>query len=94
MAHVLQDNFTVTEMYISDGNIPESKNLLMVHKDGKLELKWCCGDYIQDEYQPTLSKVGRRMLLEYGEPNLFGIRQKLPFQDEQGNLDSSWERIM
>lgn len=94
MAHVLQDNFMVTEMYLSDGNIPQSKNLLMIYKDGTLEMKWCCGDYIRKESNPTLTKVGRRMILEYGDPNLFGIRPTLPFQDEQGQLDKIWEKLM
>lgn len=90
----MQDNFTVTEMYLSDGNIPSSKNLLIVHKDGTLEMKWCCGDYIQNEFNPILSKVGRRMIIEYGDANMFGIRPTLPFQDEQGQLDKMWEKIM
>jgi hypothetical protein len=32
--------------------------------------------------------------LEFGEPNLFSIRQRMTFQDEQGNLDERWEKVM
>jgi hypothetical protein len=94
LAHILQDNDMVTEMYISNGDIVGSKNLLMVHKNGDLEFKWCYEDIVETQANPCLVKVGRKMMLEYGEPNLFDLRQKLPFQDEQGNLDSSWEKIM
>ena len=94
MAHVLEEDNTVTEMYLSNGNIQDSKNLLMVHKDGTIELEWCLGDTIQVEENPILVKIGRRMVLEYGTPNLFGVREMMPFQDEQGNLESRWERIM
>ena len=93
MAHILQDN-SVTEMYISDSTIKDSKNLLLVHKDGTLELKWCLGETIEVQANPTLVKVGRKMRLEYGEPNLFGIRQIIPFQDENGNLEKVWEKVM
>ena len=39
-------------------------------------------------------KVGRKMFLEYGEPNLFMIRERMPFQDEMGNLEKVWEKVM
>ena len=94
MAHVLQDNDMVTEMYVTNGNIVGSKNLLIVHKNGDLELKWCYEDIVEKQVNPCLVKIGRRMLLEYGEPNLFNIRQRIAFQDEQGNLEKAWERIM
>ena len=94
MAHVLQDDNMVTEIYVSDSTIKDSKNLLMVHKDGTLEMKWCMGDIVEKQINPVFVKVGRKMLLEYGEPNLFMIRQRLPFQDEMGNLEKVWEKVM
>lgn len=94
MAHILQDDDKVTEMYLSDSSIKGSKNLLMVHKSGSLELKWCCENIAETQINPILVKVGRKMLLEYGEPNLFNIRQRIPFQDEQGNLEKIWEKVM
>jgi len=42
----------------------------------------------------VLLKVGNRMMVEYGEPNLFQIRQRLPFQDELGKLDTLWEKLL
>lgn len=95
VAHILQDDDKVTEIYVCDGSIRESQNVLFVYKSGKLEMKWCCGTNVTEtQVNPTLEKVGKRMLLEYGEPNLFQIRQRLPFQDEQGNLDKIWTKIM
>ena len=94
MAHILQDDNMVTEIYVSDSTIKDSKNLLMVHKDGTLEMEWCMGDIVEKQINPVLVKVGRKMLLEYGEPNLFMIRQRILFQDEMGNLEKAWEKVM
>lgn len=94
MAHILQNNDMVTEMYLCDSSIPTSKNLLIIHRDGHVELKWCYGDIIEKQINPVLLKVGNRMMVEYGEPNLFQIRQRLPFQDELGKLDTLWEKLL
>jgi len=95
LAHNLQINGKVTEIYLANAEIPNSKYLLFVYDNGSLKLEWCSGnDIVEIQENPTLSKIGKRMLLEYGEANLFNIRQKLPFQDEQGNLDEMWEKVM
>ena len=55
----------VTEIYVSDGSVKDSKNLLFVYKDGSLGMKWCMGEYVEEQANPTLVKVGRKMFLEY-----------------------------
>ena len=94
MAHILQKESKVKEIYLSNGDIKDSKNLLLVYDNGELVMKWCYEDIIEVQENPTLTKIGRRMILEYGEPNLFKIRQRIPFQDEMGKLESIWEKIM
>jgi hypothetical protein len=84
----------VNEIYVSDSDVVDSKNILLVYDDGHLELKWCYEDYVEKQENPSLVKVGRSMKLEYGEANLFGTRQMLPFQDEQGKLEKMWEKIL
>jgi hypothetical protein len=92
MAHNLQGD--VREIYVSDSSIKNSKNVLIVYESGHLELKWCCENVVERQVCPMFVKVGRGMKLEYGEPNLFQIRQMLPFQNEQGELEPCWEKIM
>lgn len=87
-------NSKVKEIYLTEGEIPDSKYLLMVYEDGFLVMKWCYEDLVEVQPNPILTKVGRKMILEYGQPNLFSIRQRLPFQDEQGNLDDRWEKVL
>ena len=94
MAHFLLQDNTVTEMYVSDGKVVGSKNILMLHKDGTLELRYCHGDKVETQPNASLVRVGRRLLLEYGEPNLLNVMDRVVFLDEQGNLDGSWEKIM
>ena len=90
----MQKDSKVKEMYLADGEVIDSKLLLLIYENGDIVLKWCYDDIIEVQANPTLNKVGRRMLLEYGEPNLFNIRQRMTFQDEQGNLDEKWEKII
>ncbi len=94
MAHILQKDSKVKEIYLADGNVVDSKLLLLVYEHGDIVLKWCYEDLVEVQANPTLTKVGRRMILEYGEPNIFNLRQRMTFQDEQGNLDERWEKIM
>ena len=92
MAHILQGE--VREIYVSDSSIKNSKNVLLVYENGDLDLKWCCENVVERQVNPMLVKVGRSMKLEYGEPNLFQVKQMLPFQNEQGQLEPCWEKIM
>ena len=94
MAQILQINSKAKEMYLGNANIPNSKYLLIVYDNDVLVLKWCCGNVVEVQSNPIMVKVGRKMILEYGEPNLFGVRRQLTFQDENGNLNSNWERIL
>lgn len=93
MARILHKNSTVKEIYLADGNIENSKYIMLVFEDGYIGLEWCYEDIIEIQPNPCLTKVGRKMILEYGEPNLFQQKQRLPFQDEQGNLEQIWEKI-
>ena len=92
MAHVLQGD--VREIYVSNSSIKGSKNVLFVYESGDLELKWCCENVVEKQLCPSLVKENNKVRLEYGEPNLFQIRQTLPFQNEQGQLEPCWEKIM
>ena len=92
MAQNLQGD--VREIYVSDSSIKGSKNVLIIYDKGDLELKWCCENVVETQICPQFVKIGRAMKLEYGEPNLFQIRQTLPFQNEQGQLEPCWEKIM
>lgn len=94
MAYILQKDSKVKEIYLADGNVVSSKLLLLIYENGDIVLKWCYEDLVEVQVNPTLSKVGKRMILEYGEPNIFNLRQKMPFQDEQGNLEDIWEKVM
>lgn len=94
MAYILQKDSKVKEIYLANGEVVGSKLLLLVYENGDIVLKWCYEDLVEVQANPTLTKVGRRMILEYGEPNIFNLRQRMTFQDEQGNLDERWEKIM
>ena len=94
MAQNLYNGSKVKEIYLTDGEIKNSKYILMIHEDGYLVMKWCYEDLTEVQPNPALTKVGRRMVLEYGEPNLFNIKHMIPFQDEMGNLDKRWEKVM
>lgn len=90
----MQKDSKVKEIYLANGEVVDSKLLLLVYENGDIVLKWCYEDLVEVQANPTLTKVGRRMILEYGEPNIFNLRQRMTFQDEQGNLDERWEKIM
>lgn len=94
MEHNLHDSVKVREIYLSDGNINGSKNLLIVNEDGTVILEWCMGDKVEVQEKPIFVRIGKEMRVEYGTPNLFNIRQMLPFMDSFGRLDVMWERIM
>lgn len=94
MAHILQIDSKVKEIYLSNSDVGNSKNLLLVYDNDSIVLKWCNGNVIEIQESPTLINIGRRTLIEYGEPNLFGIRRKIPFKNDVGNLESMWEKIM
>ena len=94
MAYILQKDSKVKEIYLADADMANAKYLLFVYDNGSLVMKWCYEDIVEIQANPTLTKVGRKMILEFGEPNLFSIRQRMAFQDEQGNLDERWEKVM
>lgn len=90
----MQKDSKVKEIYLANGEVVDSKLLLLVYENGDIVLKWCYEDLVEVQANPTLTKVGRRMILEYGEPNIFNLRQRMTFQDEQGNLDERWEKVL
>jgi hypothetical protein len=94
LAYILQKDSKVKEIYLADADMANAKYLLFVYDNGSLVMKWCYEDIVEIQANPTLTKVGRKMVLEFGEPNLFSIRQRMTFQDEQGNLDERWEKVM
>jgi hypothetical protein len=90
----LQKDSKVKEIYLADAEMVNAKYLLFVYEDGSLIMKWCYEDIVEVQANPILTKVGRKMILEYGEPNIFNLRQRMAFQDEQGNLDERWEKVV
>jgi hypothetical protein len=81
-------------MYLANANLQNAKYILLVYDNDSIVLKWCCGDIIMIQENPSITKVGRKIILEYGEVNLLGTRRNLPFQDEQGKLEKIWEKIL
>ena len=80
-------------MYLCDGEIVGSKYLLTVADDGFLKLKWYYDGISKAQTNPIMVKVRNKMMVEYGEPNVFQIRRKLPFTDENGKLEPKWTKI-
>jgi hypothetical protein len=82
------------EVYVTNASAPNSKYVLMRMVDGTLRLNWYDTDSKIVEEEPTLTKrYDNSMKLEFGEKNLFGIRQVLPFIDSKGELEDRWDRI-
>ena len=84
----------VKELYVSDGNVVDSTYVFMILEDGTPSLTWYMGNQKVEEYNPTISKrYDGSMKIEYGEENLFGVRQVLCFIDSSGQLEERWDRI-
>ena len=84
----------VKELYVSDGNVVDSTYVFMILEDGTPSLTWYMGNQKVEEDSPTISKrYDGSMKIEYGEENLFGVRQVLCFIDSSGQLEERWDRI-
>lgn len=84
----------VKELYVSDGNVVDSTYVFMILEDGTPSLTWYMGNQKVEEDNPTISKrYDGSMKIEYGEENLFGVRQVLCFIDSSGQLEERWDRI-
>ena len=84
----------VKELYVSDGNVVDSTYVFMILEDGTPSLTWYMGNQKVEEDNPTISKrYDGSMKIEYGEENLFGVRQVLCFIDSSGQLEERWYRI-
>ena len=84
----------VKELYVSDGNVVDSTYVFMILEDGTPSLTWYMGNQKVEEDSPTISKrYDGSMKIEYGEENLFGVRQVLCFIDSSGQLEKRWDRI-
>ena len=84
----------VKELYVSDGNVVDSTYVFMILEDGTFSLTWYMGNQKVEEDNPTISKrYDGSMKIEYGEENLFGVRQVLCFIDPRGELEERWDRI-
>jgi hypothetical protein len=84
----------VKELYVSEGNVVGSTFVLIVLEDGTLSLTWYMGNKSVKEDNPIISKrYDGSMKVEYGEENLFGVRQVLCFVDSSGKLEDRWDRI-
>ena len=85
---------SVRELYVSEGNVVGSTYVLMILEDGTPSLTWYMGNQKVEEDNPTISKrYDGSMKIEYGEENLFGVRQVLCFIDSSGQLEERWDRI-
>ena len=84
----------VKELYVSEGNVVDSTYVFMILEDGTPSLTWYIGNQKVEEDNPTISKrYDGSMKIEYGEENLFGVRQVLCFIDSSGQLEKRWDRI-
>ena len=84
----------VKELYVSESNVVGSTYVLMILEDGTPRLTWYMGNQKVEEDNPTISKrYDGSMKIEYGEENLFGVRQVLCFIDSSGQLEKRWDRI-
>ena len=84
----------VKELYVSDGNVVDSTYVFMILENGTPSLTWYMGNQKVEEDNPTISKrYDGSMKIEYGEENLFGVRQVLCFIDSSGQLEKRWDRI-
>ena len=84
----------VKELYVSDGNVVDSTYVFMILEDGTPSLTWYMGNQKVEEDNPTISKrYDGSMKIEYGEENIFGVRQVLCFIDSSGQLEKRWDRI-
>lgn len=84
----------VKELYVSEGNVVDSTYVFMILEDGTPSLTWYMGNQKVEEDNPTISKrYDGSMKIEYGEENLFGVRQVLCFIDSSGQLEERWDRI-
>ena len=84
----------VKELYVFEGNVVGSTYVLMILEDGTPSLTWYMGNQKVEEDNPTISKrYDGSMKREYGEENLFGVRQVLCFIDSSGKLEERWDRI-
>ena len=84
----------VKELYVSESNVVGSTYVLMILEDGTPSLTWYMGNSKVEEKNPIISKrYDGSMKIEYGEENLFGVRQVLCFIDSSGQLEERWDRI-
>lgn len=84
----------VKELYVSEGNVIGSTFVLTILENGVPNLTWYMGNSKVEEKNPIISKrYDGSMKIEYGEPNLFGVRQVLCFIDSSGKLENRWEKI-
>jgi hypothetical protein len=84
----------VKELYVSDGNVVGSTFVFMITESGVPSLTWYMGNNKVIEKNPIISKKHDGSIkIEYGEQNLFGIRQVLCFIDSSGKLEERWDRI-
>lgn len=81
------------EIYITQGNMTDSKYVLMLMEDGTLMLIWYYFRTKVSENNPTMVKKGNCTYIEYGAPNLFGTRPMIPFMTKDGILEERWEKI-
>ena len=84
----------VSEMYVTDGMIPNSKYLLMIMQDGTVIFNWYDKDFRIEYENPCLVRYHNGMKIEYGKPNELGVRAFMELLDyNSGQLTSRWEKI-
>ena len=84
----------INEIYVCDGNIPNSKEVLMIDDEGNPSLTFYLGDSVIPEHEPVLIRFLKGIRIEYGVPSEIGTRLSLPFIDyDTGELHKRWEKI-
>ena len=84
----------IKEIYVCDGTIKKSKEVLMIDDNDNISLTFYLGDTKIPEHKPEFIKFLKGIRIEYGVPNIIGTRASMPFKDyDTGELHKNWTRI-
>lgn len=84
----------IKEIYVCDGTIKKSKEVLMIDDNDNISLTFYLGDTKIPEHKPEFIKFLKGIRIEYGVPNIIGTRASMPFLDyDTGELHRNWTRI-
>lgn len=83
----------VREVYL--GGVKEFvRYILKIYENGSVSLTSYFGLGREVEENPSIVMVGKKMIVEYGNANMFSQRKRIVLKDETGNLNDWWDKIM